>query len=148
MTKGKLPVTGFMEIQSGTEDWNMVFRRLIDEFKTSAILQTQDSKTVKIKLLIVTVTPPNMRNWKNKAHVGIEGRERDELCIGFEKTQKFIMDFITEQSWTLIGYIDGEVRIPVIIEYLEKLNLAVYTQKTEDQTEKQFFPKGFNPTLN
>jgi hypothetical protein len=89
-----------------------------------------------------------MKGWENRAHVQLEGRERDELCIGFEKTQKFIMDFITAQSWTLIGYIDGEVKIPVIIEYLEKLNLTVYTQKTENQTQEQFFPKGFNPGLN
>jgi hypothetical protein len=58
MAKGKLPVTGFMEIKSGTDQWNMVFRGLINQFQTSAILKTQDSKTVEIKLLIVTVTPP------------------------------------------------------------------------------------------
>jgi hypothetical protein len=148
MAKGKLPVTGFMEIQSGTDQWSMLDRGLINEFKTNAILTTQDSRKVKIGLLIISITPPNKKSWENRSHVELEGRGRDELCIGFEKTQKFIMDFITAQSWTLIGYIDGETKIPVIIEYLEKLNLTVYTQKTEDQTQEQFFPKGFNPGLN
>lgn len=58
MAKGKLPVTGFMEIQSGVDQWNILVRGLINELKTHAILTTQDSRTVKIGLLIISITPP------------------------------------------------------------------------------------------
>lgn len=142
--KGKLPATEFIKLESNEDQWNMLIRGLFNELKTTAIIQKEKDQNVRIRLVITKIYRPEEFIRSNK--VIVETNMEKDIANGIFRNREFINDFLSEKSWLLFGFIDGEEKVPILINYYETINIAVYSQKLKEDEAKAFFP--IDPNLN
>lgn len=141
----KLPVTGFITLESDEDQWNLLKNGLVNQLKCTAIVKVENRK-VRIKLTIISLIGPGQSRFNG--HVGFKGNLGEQVSMATENISNFLFDNLLNNQWTFFGFIEGQTRIPIMISYYQLIKMAVYTQKTKDQTVENFFPRGFDPQLN
>ena len=137
--KGKLPVTGFITLESNEDNWRLLVKKLINELKTTAVLEREPGKKVRISLVIDFILPPDKMRTRSQCTSTTDlGKE---ISVGLSRTKEFFNDHINSKTWLFKGYIDGENHIPIFIVYYEIINTMIYTQKLATENDDHFFSK-------
>lgn len=138
--KGKLPVTGFIKLESNEAQWLMLTKKLINDLSFTALIEKESNSMVRVKLRIVDIYSPDMMMYKctNSLYSNLS----NAVSIGMSRMAEFVDNHLTKNSWLFMGYIDGEERKPILIIFYQSINLAVYSLKLE--TDEKFFPVQLN----
>lgn len=137
--KGKLPVSQMLKMESDEAQWRVLVRGIINEFKTTAIVEREPNIPVRIKLVIKKIIPPEHATTKNICHT--ETSLGKSVAIGLSRSWEFFSDYLGKSTWLFLGYIDGETKTPILITYYESINITIYTQKLNEEDHKKFFPE-------
>lgn len=136
MEKGKLPVTEKLILESSEPQWRLLTNRLINELKTTALIELSPGKKIRVNLVLTNAWPPEnitsdlICNSKiNLGSVASKGTTR----IAF-----FMNTLIFQNKWIFLGHIDGVNKVPIIIEYYTEVDIFIYTQKLVNEDEKDF----------
>lgn len=134
--KGQIPPTHFIALESEESQWRLLTRGLINELKTSGLIEREPGKSVRIRLVIKKIIPPEQRTEKNTClTTGLE-----ELSFGLSRSNEFLHDFLGKGAWLFAGYIEGDEKKPIFIVYYATIKLSVYTQQLISEKTENFFP--------
>jgi len=136
--KGKIPVTSMITLESEKAQWQILIKGLISELKTTALIEIDSTKKVRINLIITRIIPP--KYLRHKTTCSVESNMGEQVASGVSRTKEFIIDFLDGNSYLFMGFIDGEEKIPILIVHYESINITVYTQKLKTEETKKFFP--------
>ncbi len=146
MEKTKLPISDVITLESNPDQWTLVFRKLIKEISFHGIIAIDNNRKVKISIVIQKVLPPEHSRSETRCNTNTNMGQ--DISIGISRITEFLNDYLAKDCWLLSGYIDGEHRIPIVIMYYEKLDLAIYSQKLTTEDVSKFMPAHFNINLN
>ncbi|HPS21680.1 MAG TPA: hypothetical protein PLO44_02645 [Candidatus Paceibacterota bacterium] len=135
--KGKLPVTGFITLESDESSWSLLVNKLVEKVLTSALVEIGEKK-VRVKIILQVIFPPNSMRIDRK--LVFTSQLGEGFAKGNQRTWKFFAEFLDRGSWTFLGYIDGENKVPVLIVYYPQINKAVYSQKLASENDQEFHP--------
>lgn len=139
----KLPVSQIIQLQSGEEQWSLLIRGLINDFKCTGLIERENQLRAKVNLVIQKVISPDMLKSKNacttKTNMG------EDVGKGTSRITEFFHDHLDKDRWMLFGYIDGQNQIPILIIYYKSINLAIYTQKLISEELEGFLPNHLIP---
>lgn len=144
--KGKLPPSELIVLESEESQWRILTNGLINEFKTTALIEKEPKVKVRVQLVITKIIPPEGLRGESVCRT-TAANQLKKLTVGISRASEFLMNYLDKRVWMFVGYIDGENKIPVLIMYYQVINLAVYTQKLAQDTHEEFFPSG-SPSLN
>lgn len=139
----KLPVSQMIELQTNEDQWSILMRGLINEFKCTAIIQRENELRAKVNLVIQNIVSPDMLKSKTKCTTTTNMGE--DVGKGTSRITEFFHDFLDKDRWMLFGYIDGANQIPILIIYFKSINIAIYTQKLISEELKGFLPSHLIP---
>ncbi len=138
MKSGKLPMTQMMTLESNESQWRMLIRNLINELKTSALVEREPGCKVRVNLVITKIIPPEQVRTMNvcisETTLGLN------IAVGLSKSKEFLSDYLDKTTWLFIGYIESSEKVPILITYYQSINITIYTQKTGVEDIKKFFP--------
>lgn len=143
MARGKLPKTEKLILESEESQWRMLSRGLINELRTTALVERGPEQTVRVHLVIETIIPPENNREENKCNV--KSNMDKKISSGLARTKEFTNDWLSKSMWMFIGYIDGEEKTPILITYYESIKTFIYTQRLVDESQNTFSPF---PSLN
>jgi hypothetical protein len=146
MNKIKLPISEKIILESNPDQWRLLFRKLITKFDFYGIIEINDGRKVKISIVLQEVLPPEYSTSETKCNT--RTNMGHDISTGISRITEFLNDYLAKDCWLLSGYIDGEHRIPIVIMYYEKLDLAIYSQKLTTEDVSKFMPAHFNINLN
>lgn len=146
LQKGKLPISEFIILESNANQWTLLKNKLVKEIKFKGYIKITPEKKVAVNLVILQAIHSSQS--PSKTTFSLDTYMSAETALGLKRISEFLNDFLNNHCWLLFGYIDGENRIPVIINYYEEFNFAIYSQKTGKELDNQFFPLGVNPINN
>lgn len=138
MGRGKLPKTEKLILESEESQWRMLSRGLINELRTTALVERDPGQTVRVHLVIETIIPPENNREINKCNV--ESNMDKKISSGFARTKEFTNDWLSKSMWMFIGYIDGEEKTSILIIYYESIKVFFYTQKLVEESQNTFSP--------
>jgi len=136
--KGKLPVTQMIKLESDESKWMMLVRGLINELKTTALIEKDPGVEVRIRLVIDQIIPPEHMRGKNICRT--ETNLGENVAIGLSRSREFFSNFLDKTTWLFLGYIEGEEKAPILITYYQSIEITIYTQKVKGEEKKEFFP--------
>jgi len=135
--KGKIPVTGNIELETGEEHWSLLVRGLVNELQISGILEIEPNRRVRIRMIIREIYPPEQLRNKNTS---ITSSTFDSSTShGLDRVNKKLLSFLDSQKWIMLGEIQGETTIPIIIVHYHVIKTSFYAQKTKEESSKDFF---------
>ena len=135
MSKGKLPLTEKMILESNESQWRLLINGLINELPTSALIEMEPEKKVRVKLIIENILPPERIRTTDTCNVTTNIAE---FSPGMARMHEFLNNYIGKNTWLFIGYIDGENKAPILITYYVLIDIFIYTQKLESEERKDF----------
>jgi len=138
MGRGKLPETEKLILESEESQWRMLTRGLINELRTTALIERNPEQTVRVHLVIESIIPPEHNRETNRCNV--ESNMEKKISSGLARTKEFTNDWLSKTMWMFIGYIDGEEKTPILITYYEVIKTYFYTQKLEGESQNTFSP--------
>lgn len=134
--RGKLPVTELLVLEAKKEEWQMLSGQSIN-YQTTALIERFKGIKVRVKLLIRKIYSPN--DARHTAMVRSHSPFNEIFPKGEERLIAFFHNNILSNNlWILVGLIDGENRVPIMIYYYEGLDIFIYTQKLETENEKDW----------
>jgi hypothetical protein len=135
--KGKIPNTAEIILESNEDQWLLLSNKLINELKTSAIIEINQKK-VRIGLSLHVAIAPDESITKivNRVHSNFE----EQTNAGVARIMDFLVNKLEAKKWIFIGEINGENKIPIIITHYSVISLTIYSIKIESETRKNFFP--------
>ncbi len=139
--KIKIPPTAIMILESEETEWRLLIDGLINELKTSAIIELKSNpvRTIRINLSIEDIFPPESCHWEFKSFCNSNTTE--EVSNGLCRIQEHLHNTIEKDSWTFVGKINNSAGdVPIIIQYYPVLNLFIYSQKLKSENERIFLP--------
>ena len=135
--KGKLPVTGNIKLETGEEHWSLLLRSLVNELQMSGIVEIEPGRRVRIRMLIKEIYPPEQLRNKNTS---ITSSNFDSSTSrGLDRVNKKLLNFLDSQKWIMLGEIQGETTMPIIIVHYHLIKTSFYAQKTKEESSKDFF---------
>lgn len=141
--KGPIPLTGMMILESEESQWRLLTRKIINQINVSALIERSPGHTVRIRLVITKIIPPeDLRGSNNcKAETNLGAK----VTNGMARSKEFLNDLFDKQMWLLMGYIEGEEKKPILITHydLEKISLksfTIYSQKLNSEEIANFLP--------
>ncbi|MBK5215520.1 MAG: hypothetical protein JJE53_01785 [Candidatus Pacebacteria bacterium] len=135
--KGKLPKTGLLKLESTKEQWSLLRNGLIKELKITALIKRENLMTVRVKISITGIISP--KDSKKNCFCEVKTNLGESISVGLARTKKFLIDYLDESEWILIGFINGDRNLPILIVYYEKIDIYIYSQKFKDEESKLFF---------
>lgn len=142
--KGKLPVTGIILLESDEVQWSMLANGLINEFHMSGVVEIEPGRRVRIRMLIKEVLAPDMLRSQNKCIT--QSNLGEEVAGGINRINEHVTNFLSSKQWIMIGEIEAENPMPVIIIHYCLIEKSFYAQKTKDESMKKFL--GDRASLN
>jgi len=140
--KGKIPATGLITLESDEAQWLMLAKGLINELKITALVEREPGMTVRIKIILKRVFSPDMTTRYHSCSA--QSNLGSDVSRGFSRSWEFFFNYLEKNCWLLMGYIDSEEKVPVLINYYKSVNMAIYTQKLTTDNDNNFFPAHLN----
>lgn len=137
--KGKLPVSQMLKMESDEAQWWVLVRGIINEFRTTALVETEFNGEVRIKLVINKIISPEQFRTRNTCSA--ETNLGKSAAISLSKSKEFFSNYLDKSTWLFFGYIDGDIKNPILITHYKSINVTIYTQKTSEEDHKKFFPE-------
>lgn len=116
--KGKLPVTQILIMESDESQWMMLVRGLINNLQTTALIEKEPGKKVRVRLIIDQIIPPNHTTSENICTT--QTTLGENFAIGISKSKEFLNDLLDKTRWMFMGYIDGDEKS--YIDYSSSVN--------------------------
>ncbi len=136
--KGKIPVTGNIQLETGEEHWTLLVRGLINELQISGIIEIEPNKRVRIRMIIKEIYPPERLSVKNICFTG--GSFDAAASGGLNRINEHLSNFLESKKWVMIGEIQGEVNVPIVLVHYCLIEMSFYAQKTKSESAQNFFP--------
>ena len=136
--KGKIPVTQILILESDESQWMMLVRGLVNNLKTTAIIEREPGEKVRVRIIIEKIIPPNYITTANRCLTQTPLGEN--FAVGISKSKEFLNNLLDKTTWLFMGYIDGDEKTPILIVHHQLINITIYTQKLKDEDGKKFFP--------
>lgn len=136
--KGQLPNTSNIQLETGEEHWTLLVRGLVNELKMSGIVEIEPGRRVRIRMLIKEIYPPNQLRNKNTSIT--RSNFDSSTSNGLDRVNEKLLDFLDSQKWIMFGEIQAEITMPIIIVHYHVIKTTFYTQKTKEESSKNFFP--------
>lgn len=133
MAKGKLPVTGTIDLDTGPEQWNL-FRAGLIALSTKGILKREDTSNVSINIEITAIFSPS--DMSHNSRCVTESSLGSEISAASSRISTYMDNLISSSRWTIIGKINGGP--PILIFYYEFLGISIYTQKIHSDKDSNF----------
>ena len=140
--KGQIPVTYFMILESEEAQWSLLTKGIINELKTSGLIEVESGRKIRIRLVIERIISPENVITENSCYT--ESNFNKEIATGISRSKEFLVDFLDKKTWMFLGYIEGEEKKPILITYYQSINITIYTQKLKEEERQKFFPHQFN----
>ena len=135
--KGQIPSTGIMTLKSEEYRWRALASGIIQELKTSGVIELLPEKKVKIDLLITTIIPPELAQVSCLSK--IDSNFDINTSRGLNRTRQFLYNHIDKKVWIFMGHIIGNEKKPIYIVFYEVLNMFIYAQKLIEEDAVTFF---------
>lgn len=142
--KGKLPVTGDILLESDEAQWSLLANGLINEFRMSGIVEIEPGRRVRVRMLIRQVLAPDQLRSENKCIT--QSNLGEEVAGGMNRINEHVANFLSSKQWIMIGEIESETAVPIIIVHYCLIAKSFYAQKTKDESMKKFL--GNRASLN
>ena len=136
--KGQIPVTEKLILESDESQWRLLTRGIINELRTSALIERSPENRVRIQLIIETILPPEQNTYTHSCMV--QSSKGPNICNGLARTNEFFDSMLSKKMWIFAGYIDGEQKTPIVITHYELFNVSIYTQKLVSESIEAFQP--------
>ena len=88
----KLPVTEKMTLDSNEDQWRLLSSGLIDELSTSALIEVEPGRKIKIKIILQRVLSPEHIESTGDV-MCYKGDFGEDVDNGLVRTKKFLNDF-------------------------------------------------------
>lgn len=134
--KGKIPVTSEIILESSEEKWRLLTRGLINELKTSGLVERTGDFTVRLKLTIIKIVPPEQTI--NEVYCQASSNISEAVGNGLSRISEYLIKMLEDKKWLFIGFIEGENRVPILITHYPYLGITIYTQKLKGEEAKDF----------
>ena len=146
--KGKLPVTGDILLETNESQWNLVYRGIIDELPLTGVIEIETDRRVRIKIIITEVYPPECIQTIFQG--GTYTTNLKEASVSLSRIGTHVYNFLESKKWILIGEIQGENTVPIVLVHYSLIEKTFYSQKTKDECVENFLPSIGNggPCLN
>lgn len=136
MAKIKLPITEKLKLESEEAQWRMLARGLINALPTTALIEIEPNRTIRIKLVIKRAIPPESMGGKTKTFC--KGNLEQRINNGLARVDEFFSELMAKSQWIFTGYIDDNEEAPILIIHYSLVNITVYTQKLTSEDIKDF----------
>lgn len=136
--KGKLPVTGLIQLESDEKLWNLLINRLINEVKTSGIIEKEPGVKVRVNLIFKEIYKPGSVISETSASISTNFLK--EFSQGLSRLYTFLFETLEKECWFFFGYMDGEEKIPVAVLYFKNIKMTLYSQKLRNEEITTFLP--------
>lgn len=146
--KGKIPTTGGILLEKSDENhWNLIVNGLVKEITISGVVELSAEKRVRIKMVIKKVYPPDRIYTTTN---GTYNTNLNEASIGLSRIAHHVIAFLESKKWILIGEIQGENKVPIVLVHYSLIKMTFYSQKTIDECIENFLPSMAigGPSLN
>lgn len=134
--KGKIPLTERIILESKEDKWRMLTRGLINELKTTGLIQISPEKSVRLRLKITIIIPPE--DIYKHIVTDVVSNQDVETSKGLSRISNYLAEALQKEEWVFVGCIEGENETPIIISHYPSLNLSIYTQKKKSENKKTF----------
>jgi len=138
----KLPITEKLTLESSEDQWYLLVRGLINELLTTAVIQIESERKIRIKIVIKTIIPPGTINGQTKSL--FHGTMEQRISNGMARIDEFFSNLMMKNQWLFVGYIDNKEDAPIFIVHYTLLNMSVYTQKLTSENIADFSIAGLN----
>lgn len=141
--KGKIPLVGAILLESNDAQWSLLANKLISEFRTSGIIELEPNKRVRITMLIKEALNQNQIRTENRCVT--QSNMGPEIAGGVSRINEKVNDFLSSKSWMMIGEIEGENPVPIVLVHYCHIKMTFYSQKKENENLQNFFGALPNP---
>jgi len=132
----KLPATGILKLESQETQWKMLSRGLINQLETSALIEIETNRTIRIKLVIKRIFSPEQINCQTKSFFNTDLEKR--VNNGLARIDEFFSGLLMKSQWTFTGFIDNREDAPILIIHYSLINITIYTQKLNSENFSDF----------
>jgi hypothetical protein len=142
--KGKIPLTGSILLESNEAQWSLLASGLISEFRMNGIIELEPGRRVRVRILIKKALSQSQLYVENKCLT--ESNMGPETSGGLSRIHEHVVNFLSSKQWIMIGEIEGENYVPIIIVHYCHIEKTFYAHKKQSESEQRFF--GTTPSLN
>jgi len=126
--KEKIPSTAEIIIADEEDKWRFLVNNIINQLKTRAVINLP-SQTIKLNLNIYIIIPPE--KVENTFIHQILPSADNPLSIAYTQIFTFLINKLESKKWILIGEIDGEQKIPIILVHYPVISTTFYSTKLD-----------------
>jgi hypothetical protein len=138
--KGKLPSTQLIQLDGNADQWRLLSNSLVKELSVTGLIELPTKTKARVTISIKKVWSPE--DVKRSCIVKTETDFGVNETEGLRRVTEFFSNFADNSAWIMMGTLDGENKIPIIIVYYEVFNIAIYAIKFENEDIRKFFPGG------
>lgn len=144
-----IPNTAAIILESNIDQWKLFSRGVTSKFHTSGIIMVDKITECKVRISIVMELIVTPQQYLPTTQIRVESSEGidQSKSAGLARIDQFIIDEIDNSTWILAGYIAGKINTPLVIQYCEKFDYAVYSVIKEAEEITKYFPQGI-PNVN
>lgn len=135
--KTQLKISGTLQLESNESQWRLLVNGLVDRLETSMLIR-QDEKTVRIRLVITSIIPPEQRHVITNCLVRSDNDE--DINQGMSRINTYLNQMIEKDTWLFTAHIISEVNVPILIAYYPMLDIFLYSQKKKNEKKEEFLP--------
>lgn len=135
MAKGKLPITGRIDLECNTLSLELLARGMMREISTTGIIKLEDERKAKVLIKITQVVHPDTiySNSTFKVRTDLQNP------AGYTRMMSWLQNYLVEKNmWVIFGHTDGEIKVPLMFVYLSELDIFIYTQKLISDDKEQW----------
>lgn len=141
--KGKIPLSGVIMLESNDAQWSLLANKFISEFRMNGIIEIEPERRVRIRILVKRALNQNQMRTENRCIT--ESNMGPEIAGGISRIGEKVQDFLSSKQWVMMGEIEGENPVPIVLIHYCHINMTFYSQKKADESEIRFFG---SPSLN
>ena len=127
----RLPVTGILKLESQEAQWRILTRGLINKLETTALIEIETDRTIRIKLVIKKIFSPEQINCQARSFFVTDLEKR--VNNGLAQIDEFFSGLLMKSQWIFAGYIDNREDAPILIIHYSLINITIYTQKLNSE---------------
>ncbi len=133
---GPLPLTAEIELESIPDQWRLLESGVLSDLKISGTVK-DNGVTKKIKIVLQKAFSPE--SFQSKVSLTGLKTNNPELAVeGSSRIFDYVHNKLEASSWLMVGYIEGQNQIPLMLIHYELINTTVYTQKLSSENSSQF----------
>lgn len=141
--RGKIPLSGVIVLESNDAQWSLLANRFISDFRMSGVIEIEPERRVRIQILVKRALSQKQMYTENRCTT--ESNMGPEVSNGINRIHQKVNDFLSSKHWIMIGEIEGENPVPIVLIHYCHINMTFYSQKKENESELNFFG---NQSLN